>query len=447
MAADELDILQVSTADVAGGAERIALQLHLAYLERGHRATLAVGHRYAQHPGVVELDDGTHRSSWQRALRHGVGKHAGPRGALWLLDRMLRTAASPLHMLDVQRGREDFDFPATDSLLELAPSPHTVLHLHNLHGDYFDLRELPRLSEALPTIATLHDSWLFTGHCAHPIACRRWSTGCGDCPDLDIIPAIRRDATAFNLTRKRDILRESRLHVAAPSQWLLDAANASILADAMVDSRVIPNGVDTAVFRPGDRSAARRQLGIKPDAQVLLFAANAPLVNPFKDFATLRRALQDLRSEPGTEALTLIALGADTPASDALPGVRYVPFISDPSAVAKYYQAADVYVHPALAESFGLSIVEAMACGIPVVASRVGGIPEIVIEGTSGLLFDTRDARALAAALRRVLGDSELRMSMGEAGVRRVAECFRVEQQVDAYLSLYEEVLSKASSA
>ena len=63
-----------------------------------------------------------------------------------------------------------------------------ILHLHNLHGDYFDLGALLQVGEKVPTVQTLHDCWQFTGHCAHPGNCERWKSGCGQCPHLAAIP-------------------------------------------------------------------------------------------------------------------------------------------------------------------------------------------------------------------------------------------------------------------
>jgi len=178
------------------------------------------------------------------------------------------------------RGREDFDFPGTLKVLDLPGVRPDILHCHNLHGGYFDLRVLPRLSRQVPTVITLHDDWLLTGHCAYALDCVRWKTGCGQCPHLDTYPAVRRDATAYNWRRKKGIYAESRLYVAAPSRWLMDRVDESILASAAVERRVIPNGVDTDVFHPDDRLAARAELGI--------FRVHGCFFSPPREYARIR---------------------------------------------------------------------------------------------------------------------------------------------------------------
>src|SRR5262245_59012697 len=116
----------------------------------------------------------------------------------------------PHRWLQIRCGYEDFNFPASWHLLDLPPERPDILHCHNLHGSYFDLRALPWLSQQVPVVLTLHDAWLLSGHCAHSFDCQRWQTGCGQCPDLAIPPAIRRDATAYNWRRKRDVYTKSR---------------------------------------------------------------------------------------------------------------------------------------------------------------------------------------------------------------------------------------------
>ena len=117
--------------------------------------------------------------------------------------------------------------------MTLRVSGPSVIHCHNLHSGYFDLRALPWLSRVAPVVLTLHDAWLLSGHCAHSFGCDRWKNGCGACPDLSIPPAIAKDGTAANWKRKRRIFERSQLYVVTPSQWMMDRAQQSILAPAI----------------------------------------------------------------------------------------------------------------------------------------------------------------------------------------------------------------------
>src|SRR4029079_4578923 len=102
-----------------------------------------------------------------------------------------RSALLPRRLLRrffYELGLEDFDYPNSVELLRFLPQKPDLLHCHNLHGNYFDLRALAGLSRQIPTVLTLHDAWLLSGHCAHSFECERWTIGCGECPDLTIYP-------------------------------------------------------------------------------------------------------------------------------------------------------------------------------------------------------------------------------------------------------------------
>src|SRR5206468_990483 len=160
--------------------------------------------------------------------------------------------------------------------------------------------------------------------------CGRWKTGCGECPDLTIPPAIERDATAFNWQRKRELYARSRFYVAAPCRWLIDKLEQSIVAPAVIESRVIPNGIDLEVFCAGDRDAARARLGLPPDADVLLFTALSIRENFWKDYKTLRGAIAQLAERRSVRPLIFLSVGEAAPMEkigDA--EIRFVPFLEE----------------------------------------------------------------------------------------------------------------------
>jgi len=435
-------ILQVGTSDRAGGAERVMMDLHAEYQRRGLDAWVAVGFKRTDAPNVLEMPNDAGRSAWARALggasaRMGAARGGVRRGAA----RALLYLSDPARYSAVLAGREDMDYPATRRLLDLPPRTPGTLHLHNLHGGYFDVRALPALTSQVPTVITLHDAWLLTGHCAHPFACAGWRTGCVECPYLDIPIAISRDAAAANLRLKRTALSSSRFALVAPSAWLMKMAEETGVAEMAITSRVIPNGVDTRLFTPGDKSAARSRLGLPAEAEIVLVSGQSLVDNPYKDFPTLAKALPILRASRG-EKLLLVALGSDAAAAPSLPGTVHVPFTEDAEAVTAYLQAADVYAHPARAENLPLSVIEAMACGTPVVATRVGGIPELIEDGVTGLLAEPGDASGLARAIATLLGDPALRARLSEAALATVPVRYTLPRMAEAYLGLYREAAS-----
>jgi len=434
-------ILQVSTADSGGGAEGSARNLFRAYRERGHISWLAVGEKRSEDPDVFELSKAPAPTASGRLLQMTAAHLRKTR----CLSSGSRHLARTLEMLASQErrqartaGREDYHFPGSQHLLDLPPGRPDVIHCHNLHGWYFDLRALAHFSQEIPVILNLRDTWLLTGHCGYFIDCDRWRNGCGDCPDLKRYPGIRRDATRENWAAKQDIFQRSRLYVTAPSEWLLGCARASMLKAE--EYRLIPNGIDLRVFNPGDRLAARRRLGFPTDAKIVLFAA-ASRRNVYKDPETMVAGVQRLCETAHSDKLRFVCLGRRPPKVLLRQNpVQHVPFQSDPEQVADYYRAADIFIHTARAEAFGKTATEAMACGTPVVASAVGGLTEQIIHGETGYLFPPGDADALSHLALQLLNDEATRQDMGLRAAQRGAQ-FGLDRQVDAFLQFYEDVI------
>jgi glycosyltransferase involved in cell wall biosynthesis len=461
MVNNPLTILQVNTADLyAGGAERISWQLFEAYRSLGLKSWLAVGKKNSNDPHVLLIPNDAERNSWARFWRT-AGEKVAPfiaktRGA-WQLQTLLYGIGEPQRWLNIQRGYEEFNFPGSRHLLDICPDDPDIVHLHNLHGNYFDLRILPELSWQVPLIITLHDTWLLSGHCAYSFDCERWQSGCGLCPNLKAYPAIHRDGTAFNWKRKRDIFHQARLFIVTPSQWLMNKVEQSILVPAIKAAKVIPNGVDSSIFQPEEKWAVRKELGIQPDVKVLLFVAKS-LRSFFKDFQMIYEAIQLLNQNFQQEKLLFIALGEDAPAAQTgQENIRYIPYQKDAFEVARYYQAADLYLHAAYADTFPTTILEALACGTPVVATAVGGIPEQIksllalaeynlrsypSNEATGILVPPRDVPSMAAAIEMLLTNESLRRQLAENASQDAQTRFSIDKQVAMYTEWYQEVIN-----
>ena len=437
MERESCGILQVNTYDKTGGAAHIAFNLFKTLGNKGYRSYFVVGEKQSNDSGVFQIPSDPDKGVWANffiSASKNVEKVPGFR----LFSHFI---ISRIKMRNDLLGIEEYDFPGTSQITHLIPSfTPDIIHCHNLHGRYFDLRMLPRLSSKFPLVITLHDAWLISGHCAHSFDCERWKTGCGQCPDLSIYPAIQQDATAFNWQRKRKIFRRSRLYVVTPCQWLMDKVNQSMLRLDLLASKVIPNGVDLTVFHPANQQDAREELGLPPDAKILLFAAQGIRENIWKDYRTLQSAISEI-ADSGKKVLC-IALGETAPSEHfGESEIRFLPYLEDPGKVARYYQAADLYLHPTRSDTFPTTILEALACGIPVVASAVGGIPEQIIEGKTGFLVPSGDAPVMARRIMQLLEDDAYRQQIGRQAADDAARRFGLELMVKEYLQVYHELL------
>jgi glycosyltransferase involved in cell wall biosynthesis len=197
---------------------------------------------------------------------------------------------------------------------------------------------------------------------------------------------------------------------------------------------VIENGVDTSSRAPvADALASVR----KPGHRVVVTVAR---LDPVKDLGTMIRALATL----GDRKVQLVLVG-DGPTREELTALtrdlgleERVTFLGFRRDVADILRAADVFALSSISEGMPLAALEAMAAGLPVVATAVGGTPEVVRDGVTGLLVPARDPNAFGAALARVLDDDALRASMGAASRARVEASFSLRVTTERYLDAYE---------
>jgi glycosyltransferase involved in cell wall biosynthesis len=412
-------ILQVSFADINGGAEQVAWDLHQAYRHLGHQSLLVVGHkRSLDQASVVNLVPKRLTPAWFRyRLTVETERHSGIQAmGYWMFDRWWR------------QNSQEWD----------------IIHLHNLHSSYFDLGVLPQIAEATPVIQTLHDCWQLTGHCAYPIlvgkqGCMRWQHGCGKCPDLKAYPSVSRDGTAFNWRRKRRIYTHAQPVLVTPSRWLQSFVHTSLLKELRCE--LIHNGVDTHRFKSGDQRQARLQLGLPKESKILLYVANGGLKSslnrdPVLMLETLRKLIQS-GNYPNT---LLVALGGEeTLPKDLAPWIIQRQFLRDN--LESYYQAADIYLHATKADNFPMTILEAMASGLPTVTNNVGGCCEQVVEGETGFVVVPGDVEAFTSAVIQLLDRDYA--AMGQRASERARSDFSLSKMIENYLALYQDLIDR----
>ncbi len=410
-----MKVLSINYTDSHGGAAMIARDIFKGCQEIGPDSEFLVKVQYTSESGIHQLP--------------GPSQH-----------RVVRGLSDPRRILNKVLGIENTHYRSIKRWLSKRAESYDLMHLHNLHFDYFGLDDLPYLGNKIPIVLTLHDTWLMSGHCAYSIQCPRWRNGCGKCPDLTLYPAVSRDNTAYNWQKKAKIFSKSHLYLVGPSQWVMDFATQSMLAPAIRLPKVIRNGINLELFNPGNQQAARRYLGLPEDQKIILFVANGIKQNKFKDYATFLETFKWL-SEHWKEKkpVLFVGLGEDENLVLKQQGaeLKFVPKNSDPKSVAAYYQAADVYFHPARADNFPTTILEAMACGLPVVATEIGGIPEQVLPGETGFLAGFENAEEHGQYTLKLLKDESLRRRFGEAAARIAVEKYDRKLMVANYMEYY----------
>jgi glycosyltransferase involved in cell wall biosynthesis len=355
-------------------------------------------------------------------------KNASAKGARFFLNRLIRRAS-------VSLSREPWH--GTRRLL-LPPGPEQladvdVVHLHTV-ADWFDV---PTWLESLPrnmgVVISLHDMWHVSGGCFLYRGCDRYANqrhACDSCPILRW-PADRFMAKAAH-SRKLRAYRNCGARMVANSHWLAEIAGRSRIAKACGGLRVIPPGIDTTVFAAQDKNLCRKHLDLPTDAFVIV-TGGASLTDANKNVPWLFEQLSDL---PDLAGVIVLAFGEGAVPVPGRLDVRFTGGIRERRELARLFAAADVFVSASLMETYGLTLVEAMACGTPVVAFRVGGIPEAAPEGEGAMLCAPQDGTALIEAIMKLRTSAQLSEMLGAAG----RETVRVRNQLSSFSALFEGI-------
>ncbi|MEQ1906810.1 MAG: glycosyltransferase, partial [Pirellulaceae bacterium] len=325
--------------------------------------------------------------------------------------------------------------------LDAAAIAADVIHLHWIAfmADYptFFTQSPP----SKPIVWTLHDMNPFTGGCHFTTDCQRFHKGCGNCPQIQN-PGPN-DVSQHSFQLKRHALSTRRnLTVVSPSRWLLNEARQSPLWPATTQFEQIKYGLDLEVFHPQEKTAVRLKSGLPIDGVVVGFGADN-LNNPRKGFAMLERALALApSSRTHLSALIMGGGGIDTGRLNVRT-VHPLGFLTGEIEQANAYGACDFFVVPSLADNQPQMALEALACGVPVIAFDSGGISEVVADGINGLLAAASDVEGLAKSIERLTMDSELRLRLAVGAKDYAMREHAGKAQADKYLSLYARISTR----
>lgn len=317
-----------------------------------------------------------------------------------------------------------------------------IIHLHWINQGFLSLDNLAQLAATQkPIVWTLHDMWAFTGGCHYAGSCRNYLNQCGNCVFTQ--KPNPTDISQQIFKQKQQVYTNfQNLSVVACSHWLANLAKESpLLKNAAVQN--IPNPIDTELFKPVDKIAARQQLGLPLDKKLILFVA-ANVADKRKGFEWLQKGLELIKKDNPNSNLALLVMGkADTDILQKLPfEVHYLGILNKTEQIIQTYSAADVFAMPSLEDNLPNTIMESLACATPVLAFRIGGIPEMIIHQQTGYLAEPAQAEDFKNGLNWILNqpDSEI---LRQAARNFVLENYNFQRINAAYTAVYEQALTK----
>jgi glycosyltransferase involved in cell wall biosynthesis len=333
------------------------------------------------------------------------------------MKRKIAFAKHALEKLDFLRFEKDktirFAFSHAPFGIDITKIPQIqnadIIHLHWVNKGFLSLEGISALIKTNKTIVwTSHDMWPFTGGCYHPRGCENYVIGCGNCQYLNAPSEI--DLSRIVFTKKHHIWGNGEIKFALPSHWLLERANLSGVIDEhqKLKMRVIPNPIDVNYFRPAtsiERLEALKIFGLKSNLYTLMFSA-ANLTNPAKGFLEFKEICKLLKSQ-GREIQALVIGDSRSMELDLEVSTVHLGFVSDLTILRKAYWSSSMYVTTSHEENLPTTIMESLACGIPVAAFAVGGIPEMIVENETGYLAEKLDFTKLANSISKHLSLNE----------------------------------------
>ena len=413
----KLKVLHLVAGELNGGAARGAYWLHQAQRAAGIDSILITsGQDDLGDPSVISLA----KSSWQKLKFMLLPRLSG----------LLKVLYKKRKNIIFNTGFEGIDFtkhPAYESA--------DIVHLHWING-LVSMETLSKINK--PIVWTMRDMWPLTGGCHYAMDCEQYRTGCGKCPQLG--SQFKYDLSRLVVSNKRRSLNK-RMRLIGISEWLSSCARHSfVFSGFRVDT--IANNIDTDQFFPVNRNHAREILGLPSNKKIILVGATS-ITDFYKGYDLF---VESIKSLDLSDIHIVIFGNTNTQALEKL-GAQHtiLGYLADTISLRLAYSASDVFVAPSRMEAFGKTLVEAMACGTPVVCFDATGPKDIVTHQITGYKAKPFDPADLAAGIRWVVELQQDEFDQLRRQTRqRAADVFGSHVAADKYKMLYLELLAES---
>ena len=414
-------VLIVNTSERTGGAAVAASRLMEALDNNGVKAKMLVRDKETDRLTVVAMPSQKRMQFyflWERFV-------------VWL-----RLHFNRKHLFEVDIANCGADVTQLPEFQEA-----DVVHLHWINQGMLSLKGIRKiLNTGKPVVWTMHDIWPATAICHLTLDCRNFETQCAHCR---LLPGngSTNDLSTQIWKRKQQMLNDRQITFVTCSQWLAgEAQKSALLKGQRVVS--IPNPIDTHIYTPKDKQQARQRVGLPTEGRIILFASQR-VTNRNKGMGYLLEACRLLAEQypEKKEDITVAILGGHAEEIEGQLPFRTCPlgYVNDEQRIVDIYNAADVFVLPSLSENLPNTIMEAMACGVPSVGFRIGGIPEEIDHQQNGYVADYCSSEDLARGIWWTLYEAD-HEAVRKACLQKVAHNYSQQSVANRYLEVYESL-------
>jgi glycosyltransferase involved in cell wall biosynthesis len=404
-------ILYISATDLVG-KEFNGFMLGERIREKHFKSYMSITHAKSKSPFVYEYGHGAYTKPFESLIRY-------------ILKNLSIQSLFPSYV-------KTSIFPS-----QLIKSEIDIIHLQLIHSaPFFNLRVIPKLSMNFPTVFTLHDQWAYTGHCIHPLECQGWLSGCQTCPYLERSIIMKKDRAAFMYQQKQKIFSKSNLNLVVSSQWMYDRVKKSPIMSHL-PCTIIPFGIDQDFFFPEDKNIVRNELNIPLKNKVLIFRSSPH--SEYKGMQYIQEALKCIDSMNMTILATDFIGGLEEFKEKFQ--IIELGWVNDQNLLRRYLSAADVFLSPSLAESFGMMPLEAMACGTPTIVFKDTTLENLTCSPTIGTAVKYRDGQALGRSVELLLSNPDELLRRSKNGIKFVRENYTIKKYVEKHINLYNSLI------
>lgn len=351
-------------------------------------------------------------------------------------------------ILDIQiRGFEreysisNLIYPYADKMRNMISYKEAdIVHYHLIHNGMFSLLDYPVLMNEKKCVWTIHDPWIITGNCVHPLDCDKWKTGCHDCKRIhDFYFNMEEDNTAFMWNMKRELFSKINPHIVVSSQFMKSYLQQSPITSHFDKIHIIPFGVDVNSYSTDYKCEIRNKFEIANEGTVIGFRIDrAPIKGNNYIFDALRKICCK-------EKIIIVCVCAGEIPDDIVELYRTINFgwVNDEEKMKNFYELTDLFLMPSLAESFGMMAIEAMAAGSLVLCFNNTVIEELIDAPRCGVAVEYKSADKMAETITYFINHKEELKGRGKLSREYVNKRYPFSKYIDEHIKLYEEIMKE----
>ena len=408
-----MKILIINTAERKGGAAVACNRLHEALVANGYDSKMLVREKSSNDASVYVFSESIIRKKINLAF--------------FFIELFI--------LRFFKKKGYDFSLPwfGPDLSKHTLVQEADIIHLHWVQNSFVTLRTIKKL-EALnkPIVWTLHDMWAFTGGCHYNGTCRKFEKQCESCPQLKNNSIVDFSKVTF---KEKLNTYSSKIQIVTPSKWLSSEAKSSKLFSNNTIT-TIPYNIDFNLFKPTDKKTARKKFNLNINKKIILFVS-MNVEDERKGFKWFKEAILKLENEVPNwiNNYEILAIGRSSGEKHFNTKIHYTGRLSNIEMISAAYSAADVFIAPSEQDNLPNTVIESLACGTPVVAFNIGGMPDMIEHKKNGYLADFANIDELSSGLLFCIS-TPLNQIVRETAMHK----FNEQMVVSEYAKLYNDI-------